>query len=202
MALPPAEIVLTVASVCMRFGGLQALKEVGFSVHKGEVLGLIGPNGSGKTTLFNVIAGYYKPSSGRVTFNHAEITGLPPYKICWKGIARTFQQPQPFRKLTVFENIMVGKIFAGNRRGLNTGIEDIINLIGLRDKSNLMVDNLTGAEQKKVEIGKALACNPELLLLDEVAAGLNQAEQEAMQKLVQTIRNADRRVGSNVDGKC
>ena len=188
MPLPGAEIILTIASVSMRFGGVQALKDISFLVNKGEVLGLIGPNGSGKTTLFNVYAGDHKPYSGKVTFNDEDITNLPPFRICWKGIARTFQQPQPFRKLSVFENILVGKIFGGDKRRLDVDIDDIINLIGMGGKNNILVENLTGADQKKLEIGKALACKPALLLLDEVAAGLNQVEQEAIQKLVQDIR--------------
>ncbi len=182
------ETILEAQGITKSFGGLYAVKDVNISLSRGEILGLIGPNGAGKTTFFNVIAGMYKPSSGKVLLKGEDITGLPPYEVCWKGIARTFQQPQPFSGLTVYENILTGKVFGGEKRGFNKSINEILGLIELSDKQEWMVENLTAQEQKKVEIGKALACNPEILLLDEVAAGLTSKEQESIKKLVLDVK--------------
>jgi len=179
--------ILETQNVVKNFGGLCAVDNVTISALKGEILGLIGPNGAGKTTLFNVIAGLYKPSSGQVIFKGEKISGLPPYKICWKGVARTFQLPQPFKGLTVYQNILAGKIFGGDKRAIDRDAEEIIAMLELSDKHESLVENLTAHDQKKVEIGKALACNPELLLLDEVAAGLNQVEQESLKSRVLDI---------------
>lgn len=183
-----SEIILETREITKRFGGLYAVKDVNISLLRGEILGLIGPNGAGKTTFFNVIAGMYKASSGKVLFKNEDITEFPPYKVCWKGIARTFQQPQPFSGLSVYENILTGKVFGGAKRGFNKSINEILCLIELSDKQDWMVENLTAQEQKKVEIGKALACNPEILLLDEVAAGLTSKEQESIKKIVLDVR--------------
>ena len=188
MKIMNSEIILEARDVTKNFGGLCAINNVNISLSRGEILGLIGPNGAGKTTFFNVIAGMYKPSSGRILFKGEDIAGLPPYRICWKGIARTFQQPQPFSGLTVYENILTGQLFGGAKRGFNKSIKEILDLIELRDKHDWMVENLTAQEQKKVEIGKALACIPEILLLDEVAAGLTSKEQESIKKLVLDVK--------------
>jgi branched-chain amino acid transport system ATP-binding protein len=168
------------------FGGLRAVDGVSFSVEKGEIVGLIGPNGAGKTTLFNVIAGFYRPTSGSVAFQGQKISGLSSPKICKKGVGRTFQVPQPFYGMTVSQNIVVGHYFGkpGERR---RSVPAIIDLIGLKAQEEELVDNLTISDQKRVELGKALATNPRLLLLDEVSSGLNPGEQGEMLTLIQTL---------------
>ena len=182
------EMILVVKNITKNFGGLYAVNGISISVNKGEILGLIGPNGAGKTTFFNVIAGMLKPNSGQIYFKGHNIAGFPPHKICWKGIARTFQQPQPFKGLTVYENVIAGKIFAGDKRNIRQSVGDILELLNLSDRRTVRVENLTAQEQKKVEIGKALACNPELLLLDEVAAGLTSVERDSIRQLVLDVR--------------
>jgi len=155
-------------------------------VEKGEIIGLIGPNGAGKTTLFNVIAGFYRPTSGSVIFQGQKISGLSSPKICKRGVARTFQVPQPFYGMTVSQNIAVGHDF-GKPGGRRLGVSAIIDLIGLKAQKEELVDNLTISGQKRVELGKALATNPRLLLLDEVSSGLNPGEQGEMLTLIQTL---------------
>jgi len=179
---------LVCTDVIRDFGGLRALNGVSFSIEDKEIVGLIGPNGAGKTTLFNVIAGLYKPTSGKVTFRDQIISGLPPYRICRLGIARTFQQPQPFMGLTVFQNAMVGRSFGKSGKAKFTVLEilDILGLTGVKDE---LVENLTIVGQKKVEIAKALATEPSLLLLDEVASGLNPREQDDMVHLIQVLHD-------------
>jgi branched-chain amino acid transport system ATP-binding protein len=182
------ETILETQGLSKNFGGLCAVADVNISVFRGEILGLIGPNGAGKTTFFNVIAGMYKPSAGKVLFKSEDIAGLPPHRVCWKGIARTFQQPQPFNGLTVYENVLAGQIFGRQRRGIRMSIGEILDLIEMGDKRERLVENLTAQEQKKIEIGKALACNPELVLLDEVAAGLTSKEQESIKRVVLDVK--------------
>jgi len=179
-------LLLECSDICKYFGGLRAVDGVSFSVEKGEIIGLIGPNGAGKTTLFNVIAGFYKPTSGSVIFQGQKISGLSSPKICKRGVARTFQVPQPFYGMTVSQNIAVGHYFGkpGERR---LGVPAIIDLIGLKAQEEELVDNLTISDQKRVELGKALATNPRLLLLDEVSSGLNPGEQGEMLTLIQTL---------------
>lgn len=182
-------VILECNKITKSFGGLIALDNVSFSVEEGELLGLIGPNGAGKTTLFNVIAGLYRPTSGEIKFKGKTITKAAPHQICKKGIARTFQIPQPFKGLTVLENVMVGSFF-GNLKGMKKKKSlKIVDFIGLISQKDTLVENLTIADQKKVEIAKALATNPDLLLLDEVAAGLNPAEQDELANLVKEIQN-------------
>jgi len=178
--------ILECKNVIKYFTGLRALNDVSFSVEEKEILGLIGPNGAGKTTLFNVIAGLYKPTSGQIKFKNKLISGLNSYSLCKIGIARTFQQPQPFNGLTVQQNIMVGHYF-GNPGKRKFTISDIIDLVGLVEQKNELVENLTIVGQKKVEIAKALATNPTLLMLDEAASGLNSSEQDDMISLLQKL---------------
>lgn len=170
------------------FGGLKAVDDVSFSVEGGEIVGLIGPNGAGKTTLFNVIAGLYKPTSGEVIFKKEKISGFSSSRICKKGMARTFQIPQPFKGLTVLQNTMVGHFFGepGNRK---LSVLEIIELSGLAAGKDEFVENLTIAGQKRVELAKALATNPTLLLLDEVASGLNPSEQNDMLNLIRKLHD-------------
>lgn len=182
-------VILECKEIMKKFGGLVALEGVSLSVEKGEILGLIGPNGAGKTTLFNVIAGLYKPTSGEVWFKGKRITGLPPYRICREGVARTFQQPQPFNGLTVLENVKVGYYFGRSKNTKLNILSQVINFLDLSAKKDTLIENLNIAELRRVEIAKALATNPELLLLDEAAAGLNPAEQDELVEIVKKIRD-------------
>ena len=147
-----------------------ALCEVNFEIFEGEIFGVIGPNGSGKTTLFNVITGFLKANSGRVTFMGKDITGLPPHQICRQGIARIFQLVKPFSQLTVLANVMVGGMYGRNpassiKQAKEKGTE-ILNLVGLGNKTEVAASQLTMAERKRLELARALAAHPQLLLLD------------------------------------
>jgi branched-chain amino acid transport system ATP-binding protein len=181
--------ILSCNHIAKRFGGLQALSDVSFSVEQGEILGFVGPNGAGKTTLFNIISGRYKPSSGQVKFKGEVISGRPPHKICKKGIARTFQIPQPFQGLTVFENVSVGSHFGKYKSTSAMNALEVIEFVELDRLTDTLVENLTISDQKRVEIAKSLATGPEVLLLDEVAAGLNPAEQDDLGTLILQIRD-------------
>ncbi|MEB3759232.1 MAG: ABC transporter ATP-binding protein [Desulfurococcales archaeon] len=187
-------VILRVEKVTKRFGGLVALSDVSFEVNQGEILGLIGPNGAGKTTLFNVITGVYKPEEGRVIFKNKDITGLRPHKIARMGIARTHQIVKPFGDLTVLENTMIGALY-GRRHGHITEEEardialDILEFVGLKEKADLPARILNIQEKKRLELARALAEEPELLLLDEVLAGLNPSEVAKMLDLLRKIRS-------------
>lgn len=177
------------------FGGLKALDGVSFELRQGEILGLIGPNGSGKTTLFNVLSGFYKPESGNVSFKGRDITGWRSDKICRLGIARTFQLIQPFESLSVYENVMVGVIFGGGReveskklKLLHDNILGVFSDVGLETKKDSPVGSLTTGELRKLELARAVSTGPEVLLLDEVMAGLTQAETEEMMKRIGWIK--------------
>jgi len=161
------------------FGGVRALNDVDFEIAKGTIVGLIGPNGAGKTTLFNIVAGSFKPTAGRVVFDGQEISGLPADKICRRGIARTFQVTRPFGDMTCRENVMVAAINHHAQRS-RPEIEHIadkkLNLVGLREHAFLDAKNLNVIQKKRLEIARALATEPKLLLLDEVLGGLNTQE--------------------------
>ncbi len=184
-----AEPFFEVQSLSKRFGGLVAVREVTFQIKKGEILGLIGPNGAGKTTIFNLVTGFIPPDSGRVVFRGETVTGLrPPNQVCLKNIGRTFQVVKPFKDMTVLENIMVGAFAReqnaerAKRRAL-----DVISFIGLAKDPSSLAASLTIADRKRLELGRALATQPELLLLDEVVAGLNPRETEEIIGVIQKI---------------
>jgi branched-chain amino acid transport system ATP-binding protein len=185
---------LEIESVSKAFGGVQAINRVSFSLNRGEVLGLIGPNGAGKSTLFNLITGIFKPDTGRITFNKRDITGIAPYKICQSGIARTFQLVKPFSRLTSLENVMVGRAYgsqpARNIKQSRIESEQILVLTGLVDKKVRVAGMLSLMDRKRLEIARALATRPKLLLLDEMMAGLNQAELDDAIVLIKAIRDA------------
>jgi branched-chain amino acid transport system ATP-binding protein len=185
---------LQVEKIIKSFGGLMALCEVNFEIHQGEIFGVIGPNGSGKTTLFNVITGFLKADKGKVTFIGKDITGLPPHQICRKGIARIFQIVRPFPQLTTLQNAMVGRTYgrepANNIRRAKEEVVGILNFVGLENKIEVIASQLTMAERKKLELARALAAHPQLLLLDELMAGLNSAETETAMNLVNKIRDS------------
>lgn len=181
---------LEVSSLTMRFGGLIAVNDVTMRVEKGEILGLIGPNGAGKTTLFNVVAGVFPPTAGTVAFDGTRIDGRTPDAICKLGLARTFQIPQIFHSMTVLESIAVGaylrhrNIVAARRHAA-----EVAERVGLGKRLEVLTDALTTAERKRLEVARALATEPRMILLDEVMAGLNHAEVDRMLELVGQIRD-------------
>lgn len=182
------ETILKVEGVTKRFGGILALADVSLSVEKGEFLGLIGPNGAGKTTLLNVISGVYKPDAGRILFKGQDITGEPPHKIAQLGIARTFQLVRPLKNLTVLENVVIGALQKANT--LEEAVEkslQVLELVGLYNKRNTPSGSLILVEKKKLEIARSLALEPELLLLDEVAAGLRPKEVDSLVDMLKEV---------------
>jgi branched-chain amino acid transport system ATP-binding protein len=185
--------------ISKRFGGLIALNDVNFTVEKGEIVGLIGANGAGKTSLFNVVNGYYRPSAGSVIFKGEDITGLKSPEICRRGMVRTFQVVRPFRNMTVLRNVMVGKLFGRDRVSNQIDAEpealSILEFVGLADKHDLNAGDLTLVEHKRLEVARALACNPDLLLLDEVLAGLTATE---MTHAMEMVRNISRTLGVTI----
>jgi branched-chain amino acid transport system ATP-binding protein len=182
---------LELEKVSKRFGGLQAVKDLSFTVREGEILGLIGPNGAGKSTLFNLVNGVFAPDTGRIAFNGADITGEKPYRIARHGLARTHQIVQPLTNMTVLENCTVGACFGRENLPLARAYDvarDAIAVTGLEDRSSMLAVHLTIAGKKRLELARALAAQPRLLLLDEVLAGLNPTEVEYMIGVVRRIR--------------
>ncbi|UCB47904.1 MAG: ABC transporter ATP-binding protein [Deltaproteobacteria bacterium] len=179
--------------ITKRFGGLTALSEVDFVVRRGEIVGLIGPNGSGKTTLFNVISGLHKPDSGIVTFEDKRISGLPPYKIASLGIGRTFQIVRPLMDLDLTQNVAIAVLYGREGiSGLKLAWEraaEILNFTGLSSKAHKLPGQLALEDRKRLEIARALATKPEIILLDEVFAGLNRKEIEGAIDLTFRIRD-------------
>lgn len=175
------------------FGGLQALKGVDFEINEGEIVGLIGPNGSGKTTLFNIISGLLRPDSGQVLFENREIQGLRPYKIASMGIGRTFQIVRPLMDLTLIDNVATAVLFG--RAHIDSPSQarekafEILEFTGLSDKAYHLPGQLALEDRKRLEIARALATKPKLILLDEVYAGLNQKEIEEAIELTFAIRD-------------
>ncbi len=182
---------LELSEVTARFGGLVANRELDVAIDEGEIVGLIGPNGAGKTTVFNCITGLVRPVSGTIRFEGSRITGMPPWKICRLGIARTFQIVEPFRGLTVYENVAVGAFqHTSNRLRAFSEAEKTLNLVGLSDKRDHAVSTLTIAELKRLEIARALATTPRLLLLDEVMAGLTPSEAKDAVAMVRRLHES------------
>jgi branched-chain amino acid transport system ATP-binding protein len=183
---------LSVENVAITFGGLRALDDVSFEVERGSVLGLIGPNGSGKTTLMNVMSGVYKPSYGSVRFNGVRIADVPTHAVCRLGIARTFQVVKPFANLSVRENVAVGAMYGrmGIRRSARASFEraqELLEIVGLARVADRPASDLTVPDRKRLEVSKALALDPEVLLLDEVMAGLNATEVDEALELLRTV---------------
>ena len=174
------------------FGGVRALSEVDFEIAKGTVVGLIGPNGAGKTTLFNVVAGAFKPTAGRVLFDGQDISGLPANKICRQGIARTFQVTRPFGDMTCRENVMVAAINQRSHKS-RAAIEKIadekLDLVGLNGYAPVEAKNLNVIQKKRLEIARALATKPKLLMLDEVLGGLNTQEINQAIEFIRMLRD-------------
>ncbi len=182
---------LEVAGLSKAFGGLKAVDQASLNVRSGEIVALIGPNGAGKTTLFAAIAGFHKPDAGRITFEGKEITALPPHRICAAGMVRTFQITQPFAKISVRENIMVGAYFTTPQRATaEKRAEAVAQQVGMADQLDQLGADLTVAGRKRLELARALATGPRLLLLDEVMAGLNPAEIGDIVGVIKTIRKS------------
>ena len=184
-------MILETIGVVKNFGGLTAVDHVSLTVSEGEIFGLIGPNGAGKTTLLNVIAGVYKPNAGVVRFEGEEITGLSADKICRKGISRTFQISQPFPRMSALENVMVAVIFGNDRvvKDPAARAEEMLRIVEFSMPKEILAMNLNTAQLKRLDLARALASNPKLLLLDELAAGLTTGELAEVMALVQKIRD-------------
>jgi branched-chain amino acid transport system ATP-binding protein len=177
---------LSVRDVTRRFGGIVALDEVSFDVGEGQIVGLIGPNGAGKTTAFNVITRLYKPDEGELEFAGESLLRTPAYRIVSKGIARTFQNIQLFRTMTVLDNVLVG---AHTRRGSAEDALEILDYVGLRPRASAPAAALPYGTQKRVELARALVSKPRLLLLDEPAGGLNHEEVGALGEFIRKVRD-------------
>jgi branched-chain amino acid transport system ATP-binding protein len=183
--------ILEVKHVTKRFGGLTAVNDVSFDLEEGEILGLIGPNGAGKTTLFNCINGVYPPTEGQVIFRGKDITGLPTYRMAHLGLSRTHQIVRLLNDLTVLENVMVGACYGRENMGLGdarkTALE-VLDFVGMAERAEMLAGALNVAQKKRLEMARALAAKPYLLLLDEVLAGLNTAEVTSMLDTIRNIR--------------
>ena len=180
---------LEVRGLSKSFGGLKAVDQASLDVRQGEIVGLIGPNGAGKTTLFAAIAGFHTPDDGRITLDGQDITGLPPHRICAAGMVRTFQITQPFARITVRENIMVGAYFrTGDRRAAAQRAETVAAQVGMADQLDQQGSDLTVAGRKRLELARALPTGPRLLLLDEVMAGLNPTEIGEIVEIIHKVR--------------
>jgi branched-chain amino acid transport system ATP-binding protein len=183
---------MKVEGLCKSFGGLRAVHNVDFAIEEDEIIGLIGPNGSGKTTILNLLTGFLKPDAGKVTFKGEDITGLPRYRVCQKGVARTFQLIKPFLEFTALQNVMVGRVYgqepARNLKVASEESREILEQVGLLEKEKVAARDLTLMQRKKLELARALAARPQLLLLDELMAGLNPKETEDACSLIAQIR--------------
>ncbi|MCA9918685.1 MAG: ABC transporter ATP-binding protein [Anaerolineales bacterium] len=185
-------MILQVEGVGKRFGGLQALADVTFDLPEGQILGLIGPNGAGKTTLFNCISGVYVPTDGRVTFRGEDVTGSKSYLMAHRGMARTHQIVRPLNELSVRENVIVGACFGRENHRLPTAgdiADEVLEFVRLADRSDQLAGSLNVGQKKRLEMARALAARPYLLLLDEVLAGLNPSEIAMMVEIVKKIRD-------------
>jgi branched-chain amino acid transport system ATP-binding protein len=195
---------LAASGISKRFGGVQALAEVSFSITQGEIYGLIGPNGAGKTTLFNLLTGIYAPDSGRFAFDGNKLSGLKPHQVAARGIGRTFQNIRLFANLSVLENVMIGR-HVRTRAGVigavlrdtatreeESGIErraaELLDYVGIGGRANEAAGSLPYGDQRRLEIARSLATDPKLLCLDEPAAGMNASETIALRRLLERIR--------------
>ncbi|GAM07806.1 high-affinity branched-chain amino acid transport ATP-binding protein LivG [Geobacter sp. OR-1] len=180
---------LELKNVSRFFGGLAALTDVSFDVRKDEILGLIGPNGAGKTTLFNVVNGFYAPSKGEVFFKGSRISGLKPHRICALGMARTFQVVKPLQRMSVLDNVIASAFLrAKNKAEAEAIATEVLLLTGLNDDRDVISKGLPLGKRKRLEIARALATKPELILLDESFAGLNPTEQNESIEIIRNIK--------------
>jgi len=183
---------LKIDGLSKSFGGLKAVWNVDFAIEDGEIIGLIGPNGSGKTTTINLLTGFLKPNSGTIIFQGNNTAGLPRYQVCGRGIARTFQLVKPFLEFTALQNVMVGRVYGReSAKGLKVAAEEskqYLEIVGLQEKVNVLAKDLTLMERKRVELARALATKPQLLMLDELMAGLNHAEADDAMNLIRKVK--------------
>ena len=198
------KVLLSASGISKRFGGVQALSDVSFTIERGEIYGLIGPNGAGKTTLFNVLTALYVPESGRFEFDGAPLRGLKPHQVAGRGIARTFQNIRLFANLSALENVMIGRhirtragVIGAVLRDRATRAEEaaiaqraleLLDFVGLHEHANHAAGGLPYGDQRRLEIARALATEPKLLALDEPAAGMNASETQALKVLLESIR--------------
>ena len=185
-------MLLKIENLTKNFGGLVAVHEVSLSIEEGEIVGLIGPNGAGKTTLMNLISGYYKCNAGKIEFDGVDITGAKPHKICHLGLGRTFQIPRPFQDLTALANVGVGVLCGKHRPHMSYGdglldASHCLEFVGLFGKRNTLARDLTLYELRTLELARALATTPKLIMIDEVMAGLNPGEASRAIKLVRRM---------------
>lgn len=184
--------ILEMDSVCKRYGQLQVTDNISLSLADGEALGVIGPNGAGKTTIFNLVAGTIQPDTGRVIFAGKDVTGMPARNRCHMGIGRSFQIPHPFVGMTTYENALIGAAFGRQRSERDSAAKaiEVLELTGLRRKANVLAGRLTLLERKRLEMARALASDPKLLLLDEIAGGLTEPECRELVEAIGQIRQA------------
>jgi branched-chain amino acid transport system ATP-binding protein len=183
-------VLLEVGSLTKHFGGLRAVQDLDFAVQEGEILALIGPNGAGKTTTFHLITGFHSPDRGRITFRGEDLAGRKPYDVCAKGISRTFQVARPFGASTVLANVTTGAFLRHpTRTGAERRAREVLHLVGLDAKADVLARDLTTIDQRRLEVARALATEPRLVLLDETMAGLNPAEADLAVALVRRLRD-------------
>lgn len=189
--LPDGDVLLQAREVSKSFGAVRVLHEVSFDVNRGEVLGILGPNGAGKTTLFNMISGDIKPSGGTVRLGDRLLGGEPPFRRCQMGIGRTYQIPRPYSGMTTFENLLVASAFGGGKSEKDSYAfcAQLLADCELLDKANTQAGKLTLLDRKRLELARALASDPQLLLLDEIAGGLTEEESQDLVALVRRIRD-------------
>lgn len=184
------QVLLKAEGLCKSFGAIRVIHEVGFEVRTNEVLGVLGPNGAGKTTLFNLISGDLKLDSGELVFSGARLQHEPPFRRCKRGIGRTYQIPKPYGGMTTFENLLVAAMFGASRseRDAYDHCAAILDDCGLGDKANVPAGSLTLLNRKRLEMARAMASDPKLLLLDEIAGGLTEHESHQLVELVRRVR--------------
>ncbi|WP_186395697.1 ABC transporter ATP-binding protein [Stappia sp. TSB10GB4] len=187
----PRECLLQARNVSKSFGAVRVLHDVGFDVYRGEVLGILGPNGAGKTTLFNLISGDLKPSGGEIRLGEVRLRGEPPHRRCRMGIGRTYQIPRPYSGMTTFENLLVASVFGGGRSEAESYdfCAQVLRDCELFEKANTLAGSLTLLDRKRLELARALASSPQLLLLDEIAGGLTDEESKDLVALISRIRD-------------
>jgi branched-chain amino acid transport system ATP-binding protein len=189
-------MIFEVQGLSKAFGGLMAVHDVNLGINKGDIHAIIGPNGAGKTTFFNLVTGYLKPTAGKVAFKNRDITKLPPYKICRRGIARSFQRVNIYPRLTAFENVQISvlskkgktlKLFSPSRKMVKDETEEILVGVGMQEQRDFLADSLSHGDKKRLELAIALGNDPELLLLDEPTAGMSSEETESTMFLVERL---------------
>jgi branched-chain amino acid transport system ATP-binding protein len=185
-------MVLKLVNLCKSFGGHQILVNINMMADQGEIIGLIGPNGAGKSTLINMITGLYRPDSGSVLFSGQELVGLPQHRISRLGVSRTFQLVKLFPSLTALENVRAGALFSQGKKSTHPPLDPIecLELVGMKDRMESMINHLTFCDRRRVEVARAIAAGPQLLLLDEPLAGLNDSETQSMTEVIGKIREA------------